>query len=113
MLLVPICASALVIIIGASLGQTLNLFHVMALFLVLGFGMDYTIFTKEIDHMRSITLQAILLSAITSLLSFGLLSISSIPVAQSFGMMLLIGNCFNLLGVFVYSHCIGNNQQNN
>ena len=113
MLLVPICASALVIIIGASLGQTLNLFHVMALFLVLGFGMDYTIFTKEIDHMRSITLQAILLSAITSLLSFGLLSISSIPVAQSFGMTLLIGNCFNLLGVFVYSHCIDNNQQNN
>ena len=111
MLLVPICASAMVVIICFSLGQTLNLFHIMALFLVLGFGMDYTIFTREIDHMRAITLQAILLSAITSLLSFGLLSFSSIPVAHSFGITLLIGNCFNLIGVFIYSHCTNKNQQ--
>lgn len=108
MLLVPLTASALVLLICVALGQTLNLFHVMALFLVLGFGMDYTIFTREVDDLRSVTLQAILLSALTSLLSFGLLSISSIPVAYSFGTTLLIGNCFNLFGVFVYSHCLHN-----
>jgi len=108
MLLVPLTASALVLLICLGLGQALNLFHVMALFLVLGFGMDYTIFTREVDDMQAITLQAIFLSAITSLLSFGLLSISSIPVAYSFGTTLLIGNCFNLLGVFVYSHCLYN-----
>ena len=106
MLLVPLASSSCVLIICVLLGQSLNLFHVMAMFLVLGFGMDYTIFTREINDMRAITLQAILLSAITSLLSFGLLSISSIPVAQSFGVTLLIGNCFNLFGVFVYAHCI-------
>jgi len=81
----------------------LNLFHVMALFLVLGFGMDYTIFSKEMREQQDITLEAILLSACTSLLSFGLLSLSSIPVVASFGMTLLIGNIFNLLGAFIFA----------
>jgi predicted exporter len=103
MLLVPLASSAAVVIICFLLGIWLNLFHVMALFLVLGFGMDYTIFVREFDEQRAITLQAILLSAMTSLLSFGLLALSSIPVAQAFGSTLLIGNCFNLIGVFVYS----------
>lgn len=106
MLLVPLSASALVLLLCFMLGQSFNLFHIMALFLVLGFGMDYTIFAREIGNMRAITLQAILLSAATSVLSFGLLSISSIPVAHSFGITLLIGNCFNLLGVFIYSYCL-------
>ena len=111
MLMVPITASSLVLLISVvGLGQTLNLFHVMALFLVLGFGMDYTIFTQEISDARAVTLQAILLSAMTSIISFGLLSISDIAVAYSFGFTLLIGNCFNLLGVFVYSHCLNNRE---
>ncbi|MFT7528784.1 MAG: putative exporter, partial [Arenicella sp.] len=103
MLLVPLVSSAAVVTICFLLGVWLNLFHVMALFLVLGFGMDYTIFVREFDEQRAVTLQAILLSAMTSLLSFGLLALSSIPVAQAFGSTLLIGNCFNLIGVFVYS----------
>ncbi|MBL4672270.1 MAG: hypothetical protein JKX81_08400 [Arenicella sp.] len=65
--------------------------------------MDYTIFAREITQRQSVTLQAILLSALTSLLSFGLLGLSSIPVVASFGITLLIGNLFNLLGVFVYA----------
>ena len=100
---VPICSSAMLVILGLIFAFSLNLFHVMALFLVLGFGMDYTIFAREITHRQSVTLQAILLSALTSLLSFGLLGLSSIPVVASFGITLLIGNLFNLLGVFVYA----------
>ena len=104
MLLVPLSASCFVILICTFTGVALNLFHVMALFLVLGFGMDYIIFNQELSDQKAITQQAIVLSAITSLISFGLLSLSSVPVAQSFGLSLLIGNSFNLLGVFVYSH---------
>ena len=100
---VPVCSSAMLVILGLLFGFSLNLFHVMALFLVLGFGMDYTIFAREMSHRQSITLQAILLSALTSLLSFGLLGLSSIPVVASFGITLLIGNLFNLMGVFVYA----------
>lgn len=100
---VPVCSSAMLIIVSSLLGFDLNLFHVMALFLVLGFGMDYTIFAREITHRQNITLQAILLSALTSLLSFGLLGLSSIPVVASFGVTLLIGNVFNLIGVLIYA----------
>jgi predicted exporter len=103
LVVVPICSSAMLVILGFMFAFSLNLFHVMALFLVLGFGMDYTIFAREITHRQSVTLQAILLSALTSLLSFGLLGLSSIPVVASFGITLLIGNLFNLLGVFVYT----------
>jgi predicted exporter len=103
---IPICSSAILVIISQMMGFSLNLFHVMALFLVLGFGMDYTIFAREIRPPHDITIQAILLSAITSLLSFGLLGLSSIPIVSSFGITLLIGNFFNLLGVIIYSHCI-------
>ena len=104
MLLVPLSASCFVILICTFTAAALNLFHVMVLFLVLGFGMDYIIFNQELSDQKAITQQAIVLSAITSLISFGLLSLSSVPVAQSFGLSLLIGNSFNLLGVFVYSH---------
>ena len=103
LLAVPICSSAMLFIASTVFGFELNLFHVMALFLVLGFGMDYTIFSKEMSDQQDITLEAILLSACTSLLSFGLLSLSSIPVVASFGITLLIGNLFNLFGAFIYA----------
>lgn len=106
LVMVPICSSAILVIMSMILGFNLNLFHVMALFLVLGFGMDYMIFAREMQPPHDITLQAILLSALTSILSFGLLAVSSIPVVSSFGTTLLIGNLFNLFGVIIYSSSI-------
>lgn len=106
MVCVPLAASAMLVLLSLVFGYSLNLFHIMALFLVLGFGMDYTIFVRQMKAHQAQTLQAILLSAITSLLSFGLLSLSSIPVVASFGIALLIGNSFNLLGAFLYSRLI-------
>ena len=104
--LVPLGATAMLFVIASSLNFQLNLFHIMALFLVLGFGMDYGIFTNEMRDHSNVTLQAILLSAVTSLLSFGLLSLSEIPVVASFGITLLIGNLFNLIGVFIYARLL-------
>ncbi len=103
MLAVPLASSAMLVLLSLPFSYQLNLFHIMALFLVLGFGMDYTIFVRQMKDHQAQTLQAIMLSAITSLLSFGLLSLSNIPVVASFGTALLIGNSVNLLGAFVYS----------
>ena len=112
---VPATASAAMLVVCYVVGISLNLFHIMALFLVLGFGMDYTIFTKEMSDQssarRSLTQQAILLSALTSLLSFGLLSVSSIPVVASFGLTLLIGNSFNLTGAFIAARVLQSGQK--
>ena len=86
----------------AASGIGLSLFHTMALFLVLGLGMDYVIFSAELRNEPSVTGQAVFLSALTSLLSFGLLAVSSMPVVQAFGLTMLVGNLFNLLGSRIY-----------
>ena len=97
LLLIPGVASVITIAVLVAIGQAITVFHIMALFLVLGLGMDYIIFAKEMQHKRAVTLQAILLSAVTSLLSFGLLAFSSMPIVQAFGSTILIANSINFL----------------
>ena len=97
LLLIPLSSTVLTLFLLSFLGQAITVFHVMALFLVLGLGMDYIIFAREMLEHSDITQQAILLSAITSLLSFGLLAFSSMPIVQAFGSTVLIGNSINLI----------------
>ncbi|WP_296045233.1 MMPL family transporter [uncultured Alteromonas sp.] len=97
LLLIPASASLIAIALVSALGHSINVFHVMALFLVLGLGMDYIIFAKEMASHPDTTQQAILLSAVTSLLSFGLLAFSSMPIVQAFGSIILIGNTINFI----------------
>lgn len=97
-LTVPGCTLVGTLLLLAALGIPLTLFHVMALFLVLGLGMDYVIFVRELPRHPRQTLAAIFLSAATSLLSFGLLSASSLPAVSGFGLTVLIGNSLNLIG---------------
>lgn len=108
LVLIPASASLVAIAIVGALGQAINVFHIMALFLVLGLGMDYIIFAKEMIGEAETTRQAILLSAVTSLLSFGLLAFSSMPIVQAFGSVILIGNTIN----FIAAISLFNNNQN-
>ncbi len=98
LVIVPAGAVAGTLLCFATLQIPMTLFHVMALFLVLGLGMDYVIFVAEMDGQTQKTMAAVVLSASTSLLSFGLLSISSLPAVSGFGLTVLIGNTLNLLG---------------
>jgi predicted exporter len=69
-----------------------NLFNLIALMLVLGIGLDMGIFLYESadsDH----TWLAVSLSAVTSLLAFGLLTFSKTPVLYHFGVIVLPGLC--------------------
>lgn len=72
------------------LGSTLNLFNLLALILIIGIGIDYTLFFAEKARSQS-TLLAITLSAVTTLLSFGLLSLSQTHAIHSFGITVLSG----------------------
>jgi len=73
-------------------GQNLQLFHVLALMLLLGVGVDYGIFFQEGPSRRdAIAWLAVGLSALSTLLSFGLLSLSKTPALQAFGLTMLIG----------------------
>jgi predicted exporter len=73
-------------------GQNLQLFHVLALMLLLGVGVDYGIFLHEhLSRSEPIAWLAVGLSALSTLLSFGLLSLSQTPALQAFGLTMLIG----------------------
>ncbi len=73
-------------------GQSLQLFHVLALMLLLGVGVDYGIFFQEHPSRRDpIAWLAVVLSALSTLLSFGLLGLSKTPALQAFGLTMLIG----------------------
>ncbi len=73
------------------LGMPLNIFHLLALLLVLGVGIDYTLFLEEgVEHFDT-TLVAIGLSAFTTMVSFGLLALSATPAVSAFGITVLIG----------------------
>jgi predicted exporter len=91
LLIPPILAGLLALIFISLAGETLNLFNFLALILVLGIGIDFTLFVAEARDELAGTMFAITLSALTTMLSFGLLSLSSTYAVHSFGLTVLIG----------------------
>lgn len=94
----PVLGIALTLATLGYLGHPLTLFHWMAMMLVLGVGANYAVFLQEgephaIDKPGAMY-ASVLLSAATALLSFGLLSLSSMPALRSFGLTLLLGIAF-------------------
>ena len=82
-----------VLAIGLSLalygysGVPVTLFTFMGLLMVLGVGANYAIFLIEAGERTSAPFAGVLLSAATSMLSFGLLAFSSMPALHEFGLM--------------------------
>jgi len=97
LVLPPIVAGFLALLLIDLTGGTLNLFNYLALILVLGIGIDFTIFIAEARHDLTSTMFAITLSALTTILSFGLLALSSTFAVHSFGITVLIGIAFAYL----------------
>ncbi|RKR04344.1 putative exporter [Kushneria sinocarnis] len=85
-------AGAILLVLSAYAltGVPLNLFHQLALLLVLGIGLDAGIFSAEHPDDRHVWL-AITLSTASSLLTFGLLAFSATPVLHYIGLTALIG----------------------
>ena len=74
------------------LGHSIALFHVLALLLVLGVGVDYGIFMQERQGSPAATAWlAVGMSAVNTILGFGLLALSRTPALQSFGLAMLVG----------------------
>jgi len=93
----PITLSA---IISLSLSQyflgQLNIFNLLALLLILALAIDYVIFYQE-HGLAPRTCLAIMLSAISSALVFGMLAFSSTPAVQSFGLTVMFG----IIAIFI------------
>ena len=93
----PVLATLLTFSIFALTGHPVNLLHIVSSFLILGIGVDYTIFFTEGRQITSVTGLAVLLSALTTLLSFGLLFLSQTPGLEAVGLTVTLGIGFSLL----------------
>jgi predicted exporter len=70
-------------------GQRLTVFHLIAMLLVMGIGLNYALF---FDHPESRSaLFALLVTCATTLLAFGTLAFSANPVLQAIGVTVAVG----------------------
>ena len=87
---------ALVFTVAAllALGERLSLFHLVALLLVLGVGVDYGLFFSrpgaDPDSRRR-TLHALLVCCGSALTVFGMLSLSALPALRAIGLTVSLG----------------------
>jgi len=87
--LVPVLlAEALSLAAFGYAGVPVTLFGVVGWTLGLGIGVNYSIFLREGIERPGATAMAVLLSACTTLLGFGLLAFSGVPALRHFGLAL-------------------------
>lgn len=96
-LAVPLAATACALAALGYLNQPLTLFSLFGLLLVSAIGVDYAIFMYERVAGAAASLVGIVLGAVTTLLSFGLLAVSHTPAISNFGLAVALGVAFSLL----------------
>ena len=97
-LLPAVLGMAAALALAGYAGSAVTLFNAMALLLVLGVGVNYSIFLVEGRSRAGSTVIAVALSAATTMLSFGLLAFSGTPALAGFGATLLAGIAVTVLG---------------
>lgn len=95
-LLPSICAVILVFGILGLFGRPINLFHLLAIFLIIGFGLDYSVFRFTNPEKAG---DSVLLSCITTVFSFALLAFAGFKLISSLGTVLSLG----LLSSYIFS----------
>jgi predicted exporter len=73
----------------------INFFGVLGLIIVLGLSVDYSVFFAEPDTELRASSPAVLLAAVTTIVTFGLLVFSSVPVLSAFGAVISLGIGFS------------------
>lgn len=96
----PALASLAVLSLLQLSSSPITVFHGLALLLVLGIGLDASIFLQDSDN-SPYTWLAVTLSSLTTLLAFGLLALSSTPVLHYFGVTVLLG----IICVWILAPC--------
>jgi predicted exporter len=93
-----LAASTTMAVLGLA-GVATNLLHVLSLLMVLSMGADYGIFLIESPETAASgpTFMSLIASCATSILSFGLLALSSTPALRAIGLTTAIGLLLSLL----------------
>lgn len=80
-------------------GEKINFFHILSLFIVMGLGIDYSIFHFQLNHRLAPrpNKTVVFFSFLTSLIGFGLLGFTSFPVTRSMGLTIALGLVYSYL----------------
>ncbi|MCQ2091880.1 MAG: MMPL family transporter [Fibrobacter sp.] len=94
----PVIACLFLASVFGYAGITFNFFAIVGIILTLGIGIDYALFFNEGGRKNLTTALAVMLSATTTVISFGSLSFSSFTPVATFGLATLLGIlcCFTL-----------------
>ena len=90
-LVIPFIAIMMTIAIFGWLGLPITLFAMFGLLLVSAIGIDYTAYMYSVQEPLTAKRTAISLAALTTMISFGLLALSSTPAVASFGLSVTVG----------------------
>jgi len=107
--LLPMALTTLLVVaVLRACGVELTLFHLVALILAAGLGLDYALFFEHAGDDRAEqlrTLHAVIVCSLMTLLVFSLLALSSIPVLRAIGSTVALGVVLNFgLGLLVARH---------
>lgn len=94
--------SALVVVAALlhALGERFSLFHIASFLLVIGLGLDYALFFNRrhgTPAERGRTIYGLVVCSTTTILVFGVLALSRIPVLRAIGMTAALGSLVCLL----------------
>jgi predicted exporter len=92
--------TVLVLAVLRASGESLNLFHLIALVLAAGLGLDYALFFEHASADRAEqrrTLHAVLVCSLSTLMVFALLGLSDVPVLRAIGVTVTLGVIFNFV----------------
>ena len=77
------------------LGERFSLFHIASFLLVIGLGLDYALFFNRRDGTqaeRGRTVYGLVVCSTTTILVFGVLALSQIPVLRAIGLTTALGS---------------------
>ena len=99
--LAPMALTTLVIVaLFHATGVSLSLFHLIALVLAAGLGLDYALFFEhaaEDPAEQRRTLHAVIVCSLSTLLVFALLGLSTLPVLRAIGITVAVGVVCNFV----------------
>jgi predicted exporter len=93
--IVPMALTTLLILATLhAFGVSLNLFHLIALVLAAGLGVDYALFFEAVEEdplEQRRTLHAVIVCSLSTLLVFVVLGTSTLPVLRAIGVTVALG----------------------
>ena len=98
---IPLTAAVVITMaLLSALGQQLSIFHLVGLLLVVGVGSNYSLLFERPEPsevLRERTVASVTIANLCTVIGFGILSFSSIPVLHGIGMTVAIGAFLSLV----------------